>query len=342
MASDVAAGVSRLPIAGRVTLDFDAELAARGLAALGRQSLTTLQINVGKLCNQACQHCHVEAGPKRTEVMNAAVADRILTLAANTSSIGVVDITGGAPELNPHFRSLVRAFRARDIEVIDRCNLTVLLEPGMDDLAQFLASQRVHVIASLPCYSQDNVDQQRGRGVFDASITALKQLNALGYGQNGSGLILDLVYNPVGAFLPPPQTALEAEYKIRLRGDAGIEFNRLLTITNLPISRFAHFLERTGQHAEYMRLLASSFNPATVASVMCRTMVSVGYDGKLYDCDFNQMLDMPLSTVQPNPSVLSIWDVDSFSDVVGQAIATGPHCFGCTAGAGSSCGGALR
>ena len=252
----------------------------------------------------------------------------------------MVDLTGGAPELNPHFRRLVKAVRAAGRKVIDRCNLTILFEPGMEDLAEFLATEGVDVVASLPCYSADNVEKQRGSGVFDKSIEALGMLNSLGYGRPGSRLGLDLVYNPVGAFLPPAQNALQAKYKEELGRLFGIEFHRLLTITNMPIKRFAHSLEREGRHDEYMSLLVNHFNPDTVPELMCRSMVSVGWDGRLFDCDFNQMLELPiLSKAAPAPT---IFDLESIDELAGGLISTAPHCFGCTAGSGSSCGGSLK
>jgi radical SAM/Cys-rich protein len=316
--------------------DFRATLRHHGVHAFNRRELTTLQINVGKLCNQACHHCHVEAGPKRTEIMTAEVAERVLALLAGTPSVRTVDITGGAPELNANFRMLVTESRRMGKQVIDRCNLTVLFEPGQEDLPEFLAANQAEITASLPCYTEANVDQQRGKGAFEKSIRALHLLNAIGYGKPGSALVLNLVYNPLGASLPPPQEKLEADYKIQLRENFGIEFNRLFTITNMPIKRFADFLLREGKHESYMGLLANHFNPATVDHLMCRELVSVGWDGKLYDCDFNQMLDLE------TPDGKNIWQIDSFSGLAKSEIATGSHCFGCTAGAGSSCGGSLQ
>jgi radical SAM/Cys-rich protein len=316
--------------------DFDGALQEHGFAELRRREVTTLQINVGKLCNQACHHCHVEAGPKRTEIMQAEVADRIISLLARTPSIHTVDITGGAPELNENFSRLVLLARALGRHVIDRCNLTVLFEPGQEDLAEFLADNRVEVVASLPCYTAENVDQQRGRGVFEKSIAALRQLNALGYGHEGSPLQLNLVYNPLGASLPPAQEKLEADYKKQLREKFGLEFNRLFTITNMPISRFADFLVRAGKLQSYMGLLVNHFNSGTVERLMCRSMVSVGWEGQIYDCDFNQMLEIKA------PGKRTIWDVESFDVFEGARVATAGHCFGCTAGSGSSCGGSLQ
>jgi radical SAM/Cys-rich protein len=315
--------------------DFQNTLAQYGIAPLSRVETTTLQINVGKLCNQACHHCHVEAGPKRTEKMAPQVADRLLQMLEASPDIQIVDITGGAPELNSSFRRLVSESRRMGRHVIDRCNLTVLFEPKQHDLAEFLAAHQVEITASLPCYTAANVDQQRGRGVFDASIQALQMLNRLGYGGGDSDLILNLVYNPLGASLPPPQDKLEADYKHELREHFGIEFNHLFTITNMPIKRFAEMLLREGRAESYMGLLVNHFNAATVEGLMCRSLVSVGWDGQLYDCDFNQMLELGM------PDVRSIWDIDSFAGLSGKAIATGSHCFGCTAGAGSSCGGSL-
>jgi len=315
---------------------FAGTLAWHGLGPLTRGSVTTLQINVGKLCNLACHHCHVEAGPKRTEIMPPRVAERLVELLDSNPTVGVVDLTGGAPEMNPSFRYLVTEARRRGRQVIDRCNLTVFFEPGYGDLPEFLAQEGVEVVASLPCYTAENVDRQRGRGVFDGSIEGLRRLNALGYGRPGSPLRLDLVYNPLGASLPPPQAKLEAQYREELKRLFGIEFHQLLTIANMPIKRFARLLERTGQETAYMGLLVNHFNPRTVPGLMCRSLVSVSWDGKLYDCDFNQMLDVPLGD-----GPRTIWDVDSFDALAGERIATRTHCFGCTAGAGSSCGGAL-
>ncbi len=302
---------------------------------LTRVALNTVQINVGKLCNQACQHCHVGAGPKRTEIMSARTAQRIIELLAATPEIRTVDITGGAPELNSNFRGLVSAARRLGQHVVDRCNLTILFEPGQSDLAEFLAQEEVEIVASLPCYTRENVDKQRGRGVFELSIAALRRLNELGYGRD-SKRILHLMFNPGGATLPPTQPELEAEYNLRLREDFGVVFNRLLALTNMPIQRFAEFLRRTGRTEDYRKLLVDSFNARTVEHLMCRSLVSVSWDGQLYDCDFNQMLDMPA------PGGKTIWDVESFSIPAGQAISTADHCFGCTAGAGSSCGGTLK
>lgn len=313
---------------------FADELARAGLAPLVRGPVTTLQVNVGKRCNQACHHCHVDAGPKRTEQMDGRTAERVLELLAANPAIELLDVTGGAPELNAHFRTLVRGARALGRRVIDRCNLTILLQPGQEDTAAFLAAEGVEIVASLPCHAEANVDRQRGRGVYEQSIAALQRLNRLGYGHGERGL--DLVYNPVGPFLPPAQAALEVDYRRELRERHGVEFRRLLTITNMPIQRFAHDLARQGKLAEYLSLLVHHFNPAAVPGVMCRHLVSVGYDGRLYDCDFNQMLELAW-----DDPARTIWDIDELTSLTGREVLTGPHCFGCTAGAGSSCGGAL-
>jgi radical SAM/Cys-rich protein len=314
---------------------FARSLREHGLS-LPRAPLEILQVNVGKLCDLACQHCHVEAGPNRTEIMGPATVDRLLELLCAAPAIHTVDLTGGAPELNPHFRTLVRESRALGKTVIDRCNLTVLFRPGQEDTAGFLAAQGVKVVASLPCYSKANVEKQRGQHVFDPSLRALHQLNGLGYGQPGSALELDLVYNPIGASLPPSQGALEATYRHELGEHFGIVFNRLFTITNMPIKRFLHLLEREGRYDSYMHTLLDAFNPQAALGVMCRNLLSVDWRGQLYDCDFNQALELP-----QGGRARSIWDIEAFTDVEGDPIAFGDHCYGCTAGAGSSCGGAL-
>ncbi|MBI3304107.1 MAG: arsenosugar biosynthesis radical SAM protein ArsS [Deltaproteobacteria bacterium] len=308
-------------------------------AHLERVGIDTVQINVGKLCNQACVHCHVDAGPKRTEIMDRRTAELALEL-VRAAGAQTVDITGGAPELNPSFRFLVEQTRHEGRHVMDRCNLTVLFEPGQEDLAEFLAGMKVEVVASLPCYLEENVDKQRGRGVYDKSIQALRRLNAFGYGQEGSGLVLNLVYNPVGAHLPPPQPQLEADYKRELGARFGICFNHLYTLTNMPIARFAHLLQRQGKLEAYLELLATAFNPATLDGLMCRHLISVSWDGLLYDCDFNQMLDMRLGNGRPfrlgERPVAELVRLLAHRDIL-----VGSHCYGCTAGAGSSCGGAL-
>lgn len=305
---------------------------------LSRNSVDTLQINLGKLCNQACHHCHVEAGPLRREIMEEETVDRLIDLMTKSkSTLKAIDLTGGAPEMNPHFRKLVKAARALNIEVIDRCNLTIFFEKGFEDLPDFLRDNKVHVVASLPCYTKDNVDKQRGRGVFDKSIAGLEKLNALGFGKSGTGLILDLVYNPGGAFLPGNQKKLEADYKRELKELFNLEFNNLFTITNMPIKRFLEDLERQGKYQEYMELLLNNFNPEAAQSVMCKNLVSVGWNGIIYDCDFNQMLEIPLNYKKTN-----LWDISNLDDLAEKEIALANHCYGCTAGAGSSCGGALK
>lgn len=304
-----------------------------------RRSVKVLQINIGKKCDLACHHCHVEAGPKRTENMTADTADRVLELLRadydGENQVELVDITGGAPELNPHFRRIAAEARQMGKTVYDRCNLTVFEEAGQEDTPEFLAAHGIVVVASLPCYSPENVDEQRGKGVFDKSIRGLQRLNALGYGAAGGDLVLNLVYNPVGAHLPPPQAKLEDDYRARLGEHLGIQFNNLFTITNMPIKRYAHYLRREGMLDDYMRLLADNFNLAAAEGVMCVDMLSVGWDGQLYDCDFNQMLEIPLAN-RPR----TLWDISSLGDIP-DIIALDNHCYGCTAGAGSSCGGAL-
>jgi radical SAM/Cys-rich protein len=316
---------------------FGEMLRRSGLAPLTRHPVTTLQINVGWRCDLACTHCHVEAGPKRTEMMNRETADRILAVLRGSPSVTSVDLTGGAPEMNPQFRHLVAGARALGLQVIDRCNLTILLEPGHEDTAEFLAEHRVRVVASLPCTTEETVDAQRGRHVFERSIEALHKLGRLGYGRPDSPLTLDLVYNPPGAVLPPPQAELEAIYRRELKERFGIEFHRLLAITNMPIRRFARTLEREGKADAYNSLLIAHFNPETVSELMCRSLVSVGYDGRLHDCDFNQMLDLPLGG-----KARTIWEIADLAELEENRIETATHCFGCTAGAGSSCGGTLR
>jgi radical SAM/Cys-rich protein len=315
---------------------FDATLRKWGLGALRRSAPTILQVSVGWRCDLACHHCHVEAGPKRTETMDERTAERVLEILARNPALGTLDITGGAPELHEVFRSLVRGARALGCRVLDRCNLTVLFEPGQENTAEFLAEHGVKIIASLPCYTEENVDAQRGRGVFRRSIDALRMLNGLGYGRPDSALELDLVYNPLGPSLPPDQTELEARYRKELRTRFGIEFHHLVTITNMPIKRFAHALVRDGQREAYMSLLVGHFNPQTVPALMCRHLVSVGWDGRPYDCDFNQMLQLPLGADSP-----TIWDTEDLSELEGAPVATALHCYGCTAGSGSSCRGAL-
>lgn len=315
---------------------FDEALASHGQEPLTAETVSTLQVNVGKVCNQTCHHCHVDAGPQRTESMTKDTIDQILDVLDRTPQIATVDITGGAPEMNPHFEYLVEQCRVRNRHVIDRCNLTIFYMKGKSHLPEFLAQHQVEIIASLPCYQETNVDQQRGKGVFDRSISALQTLNVLGYGKEGTDLHLHLVYNPLGPALPPAQHELEQDYKEELMRRYGIQFNRLLTITNMPISRFLEDLEESGQLEGYYTLLQESFNRATVDDLMCRSLISVGWDGRLSDCDFNQMLDLPLQNCSPQ------WIKDfTLPSLEHRPIVTGPHCFGCTAGAGSSCGGTL-
>ena len=311
---------------------FDTFLAARDLE-LRRASTQVLQLNIGKKCNQTCAHCHVNAGPARREMMTRETMNRVLDWLAPTE-IPIVDITGGAPELNADFRFLVTRLREMGRHVMDRCNLTVLFERGQEDLAEFLAQNEVEIVASLPCYGEENVDAQRGDGVFDLSIAALQKLNALGYG--AANLALHLVYNPLGAHLPPSQSALEADYKRELDEKFGIRFNHLFALANLPIARFAAQLRRENKLDDYLALLEENFNSATLDGLMCRTTLNVGWGGEVYDCDFNGMLNLQWQRERP----LYLWDIDPKS-VENRAIATGKHCFGCTAGAGSSCGGAL-
>ena len=302
-----------------------------------RGRLETLQVNVGYVCNQSCLHCHVNAGPTRTEAMSLETAMQVIAY-LDASGASVLDITGGAPELNAHFRFLVREARKRGARVIDRCNLTILHEPGQEDLAEFLAAQRVEIIASLPCYTEELVDRQRGQGVYEASIRAIAKLNALGYGREGTGLTLDLVYNPQGPSLPPAQAGLEADYKRILGERFGISFNRLYTLANMPIQRFGSTLVTRGQFTGYMDLLRGAHRAENVASVMCRSLVSIDWQGYLYDCDFNQMLGLPLRVEGRARTHIS---QAMHHDLEGNAVVVREHCYGCTAGQGSSCGGAL-
>ena len=309
--------------------------------ALRRSRLTTLQVNLGYRCNQSCLHCHVNAGPNRTEAMDADTVDTVLSVLRH-AQIETLDLTGGAPELNEQFRRLVSAARAMGVRVIDRCNLTILFEPGQEDLAHFLAAEGVEVVASMPCYSVERVDRQRGEGVFDKSIRGLQQLNALGYGQPGSGRVINLVYNPQGAVLPPEQTQLQADYKRELGEHFGIVFNELFVLANMPIQRFGSTLVSKGEFKPYMDLLKASFQSANLDAVMCKSLVSVDWQGFLYDCDFNQMLALPLplpplaGTARPHLRDLL------HTELQGRAVRVADHCYGCTAGQGSSCGGALK
>ena len=301
-----------------------------------RGQLRTLQVNLGYRCNQQCLHCHVDAGPRRTESMSDENIS-VIVKSLSSGQITTLDLTGGAPELHPKFRYLVETARALDIHVIDRCNLTILSEPGQESLAEFLAAHQVEVVASLPCYSEENVDGQRGEGVFTASIEGIKKLNVLGYAQPHSDHILNLVYNPTGAFLPPAQGQLEADYKQKLSEQFDIEFNNLFTITNMPIKRFGSSLISKGEFENYMQLLKSSYSTDNLQTVMCRDLISIDWQGYIYDCDFNQMLELPLllNNEKQHISQLVIDQLDKNDIVVAD------HCYGCTAGQGSSCGGAL-
>ena len=304
---------------------------------LFRQSVQTLQVNLGYRCNLTCVHCHVGAGPYRKENMDGPTADAVLDC-VRAMRPRTLDLTGGAPEINPHFRRLVREVRALGVEVIDRCNLTVLEEPDQTDLADFLAAHDVTVVASLPCYLEDNVDAQRGQGTFESSMRGLRRLNDLGYGKSGTGLLLNLVYNPQGPVLPPEQVSLEAAYKVRLREDHGIVFDNLLVLANMPIERFGTILAAKGELDDYMALLKAAHRSENLDAVMCRTMVSVDWQGTVYDCDFNQMLDLPLQW--NGHERLHVRDLSTL-DLNGAPIVVADHCYGCTAGQGSSCGGAL-
>jgi radical SAM/Cys-rich protein len=306
--------------------------------ALTRRAIQTLQLNLGYRCNQSCRHCHVNAGPTRTEEMTAETIDAAIDFLAASPEVTAVDLTGGAPELNPQFRRLVVAARARGLRVIDRCNLTILEEPGFEDMAAFLAGHRVEVVASLPCYLEENVDRQRGKGVFEASLRGLRQLNALGYGQEESGLSLNLVYNPQGASLPPPQAALEADYKQHLGEKYGIVFNQLFTLANMPIQRFGSMLISKGQFNSYMDTLRAAHSDANLQQVMCRSLISVDWQGYLHDCDFNQQLGLGLT----EPAGIRLHITRATTALLQSLpIRVADHCYGCTAGQGSSCGGAL-
>ena len=307
--------------------------------ALRRRTVDTLQVNLGYRCNQSCTHCHVAAGPHRTEEMSRENIDAVIAFLAASPAVRTLDLTGGAPELNRHFKSLVVAARAFGVRVIDRCNLTILEEPGQEDLAEFLADHAVEVVASMPCYLEDNVDRQRGNGTFDASIRGLQRLNALGYAKPGSGLTLNLVYNPQGASLPPAQEALEREFKVHLAKHFDVSFNQLFTLANMPIQRFGSMLISKGQFNSYMSLLRSAHRVDNLTQVMCRSLVSVDWQGYLYDCDFNQQLGLQIR--EAGKSRLHLSEI-SAERLQGQAIRVANHCFGCTAGQGSSCGGAFE
>lgn len=309
---------------------------APAFSALTGGRLETLQVNLGYRCNLNCAHCHVGAGPKRTETLERDTMETVIEFLRN-STVRTLDLTGGAPELNPHFCELVDRAVALGLHVIDRCNLTILEEPGQEDLAEFLADRRVEIAASMPCFLKENVDRQRGKGVFEASIRALRRLNALGYGQEGRGLALNLVYNPSGPVLPPGQQGLEADYKARLLEDHGVVFNELFVLANLPIGRFRDALVSTGRLGGYLQVLFEAHRDDNLDSVMCRSLLSVDWRGIVYDCDFNQMLEIPLGA-----SFETVFDLESLAPLAGRPIATDWHCFGCTAGAGSTCGGAIQ
>ena len=338
---DALAPTDRVDVLGNLAEPF-----GQRVPTMVRSRLQQLQINLGKLCNQTCTHCHVDAGPtKKRENMSAEVVDRILDLSSQAClddvegsdrrvAIDTVDLTGGAPEMNPHFRRLASTFRDWGVRVIDRCNLTILSEPGYEWVADFLADHEIDVVASLPCYLEDNVDRQRGQGVFERSISGLRALNERGFAGTDSPRRLDLVFNPTGPSLPPDQSKLEADYRDHLWKHFGIEFGHLLTITNIPIRRYATFLRKQGKLESYVQMLAENHNATAVENLMCRTMVSVSWDGRLYDCDFNQMIDW----VDDRPT---LWTIDQWSDWCDRPIAVANHCYGCTAGCGSSCGGAI-
>ncbi|MGZ5172648.1 MAG: arsenosugar biosynthesis radical SAM (seleno)protein ArsS [Burkholderiales bacterium] len=312
-------------------------LEATDFPQIARRKLETLQVNLGYKCNQSCVHCHVNAGPARTEQMDLATVHHVIAFLA-ASDVQTLDVTGGAPELNPYFRELVSHARTLGVHVMDRCNLTVLEQPGQEDLADFLSAHRVEIIASLPCYSEQNVDQQRGSGVFAASIRCLRKLNALGYGAAESGLVLNLVYNPQGPVLPPDQRKLEADYRKHLHDAFSVCFNHLYVLTNMPIQRFGSMLISKGQFEEYLSLLKSAYQEENLEAVMCRSLLSVDWRGYIYDCDFNQMLNLPFTwNGKHRPHLRELIG----SDVSGNQITVKNHCYGCTAGQGSSCGGAL-
>jgi radical SAM/Cys-rich protein len=306
-------------------------------SGLTRRSLHVLQVNLGKYCNQACIHCHVESGPTRKEMMDRATVDAVLQFLSR-AAIPTLDITGGAPELNAHFDHLVESAARLGHHVIDRCNLTVLYEPGKDYLPEFFRRHSVELVCSLPCYQPENVDRQRGKGTFDLSIRALQALNSIGYGRDGTGLLLNLAYNPVAPHLPPGQEELEREYRKRLGEDFGIIFNHLYCLTNVPITRYAMHLKLRGEYERYTKLLADNFNAATLDQVMCRSLVSVGWDGSVYDCDFNQMLHLPIRDAEGNALEINSLELEQLFT---RTITLGNHCYACTAGCGSSCGGSL-
>ena len=318
------------------SLRFAEKIRETGIEKLTADTIEILQVNLGKLCNMTCEHCHVDAGPDRREIMQRDDIDACLAALERYPQIKTIDLTGGAPEMNPHFRDIVAGAKSLGRHVIDRCNLTILLAKGFEYLPEFLAENKVEIVASLPCYIEENTDAQRGDGAYSKSIEALKQLNALGYGDESSGLTLTLVYNPVGPELPPHQVQLEADYHRELDARFGIKFNRLFTITNMPVSRYLEYLLRTGDYHTYMQKLMDAFNPAAIDGLMCRNTLSVGWDGQLFDCDFNQMLELNVNTSKP--MTIRDFDYDALSK---REIVLGQHCFGCTAGCGSGCQGAI-
>lgn len=332
--SNLAASSNQLNVLNQSQIPRFVEKACGSSQSLTAEEINVLQVNVGKLCNMTCKHCHVDAGPDRREIMTRETIDHCLA-AIERGGIRTLDLTGGAPEMNPDFKYFVEEARKRNCHVIDRCNLTILLANGFTDIPEFLAEHQVEVVASLPCYLESNTDSQRGDGAFQSSLEALRLLNDLGYGQPDSNRKLTLVYNPVGASLPPDQASLESQYREVLRSEYGIEFNQLFTITNMPISRFLEYLLDEGRFDEYMEKLVNAFNPAAVEGLMCRGLISVGWDGVVYDCDFNQMLDLPVGS--DYPQTISEFD---FEKLKSRTIQTDQHCYGCTAGAGSSCLGA--
>ena len=315
---------------------FSHALQQAGVERLAADRIEILQVNLGKLCNMTCVHCHVDAGPDRREIMQRSTIDACLNVLRIYPQIRTLDLTGGEPEMNPHFRHIVREARALGRHVIDRCNLTILLANGYDELPEFLAENQVEIVASLPCYLEENTDAQRGDGAFASSVEALQLLNQLGYGREESGLTLTLVYNPIDTNLPPDQGELESAYRRELATRYGIRFNRLFTITNMPISRYLEHLVRTNQFEQYMQMLVDAFNPSAIRGLMCRNTLSVGWDGRLFDCDFNQMLDLRIG--EEYSSNIHEFDYESLSR---REIVIGQHCFGCTAGAGSGCQGAI-
>ena len=315
---------------------FQNKLKQSGLYPLRPTGIETFQVNLGKMCNQTCTHCHVDAGPDRTEIMTKGTMQQCLDVLKNNPSLKTIDLTGGAPEMNPGFRWFVEEIKKLDRHIIVRCNLTIILaNKKYLDLPEFFKENHIEVISSLPCYTKDNTDRQRGNHVFEKSIKALQMLNEIGYGKEESGLILNLVYNPAGAFLPPSQQALEKEYKEVLMKEFGVVFNHLFTITNLPINRYLDYLLISGNYEKYMEKLVDAYNPVAAANVMCRSTISIGWDGYIYDCDFNQMLEMKVGTKSKHISAFNLDELNA------RNILTGQHCYGCTAGAGSSCGGAV-